>query len=171
MSDQTCFYCEQPATLLCDSRIESGTCDRPMCANCVAKQSPFIACSRGRGRKKQARTGTIDYCRECVQRRSERLRQVQQELTAGREDVEGQLSIFDVPELELPESELPTPQISAQTLNKNAIAFRQVKAAVYLRLILQLMQGERCSQQVRTHEISRLHRLREQALQELNELG
>lgn len=64
MLTQRCFYCTSPATLLCDGKTTTGTCDRPMCARCVAKSSPFIACSRGNGAK--ARTGTIDYCPDCA---------------------------------------------------------------------------------------------------------
>lgn len=71
MSDLFCFYCSKPATKLCDGKTETGTCDRPMCDNCVAQQGSVIVCKRGR-KNKQNRgfADTVDYCQECAAKRS-----------------------------------------------------------------------------------------------------
>lgn len=70
MNDSHCFYCNQPATKLCDGRTATGTCDRPMCQNCVAHQGMFIACARsGRNKKARSFSDTVDYCRNCAARR------------------------------------------------------------------------------------------------------
>lgn len=63
--DLKCAYCDAPATKLCDGKTGEGTCDRPMCNGCVAKQSSYIACSRGKGGRR-GHAGTIDYCRDCA---------------------------------------------------------------------------------------------------------
>lgn len=68
--DKPCYYCQAPATKLCDGRTEAGTCDRPMCDGCVAHQGVFFACARsGRNKKARSRMDTVDYCHECAARR------------------------------------------------------------------------------------------------------
>lgn len=69
-----CFYCNQPANLLCDGhvmflenkRLQRGTCDRPLCSNCRAGGSVLFICARPRS---QSRTATIDFCPECAPNR------------------------------------------------------------------------------------------------------
>ncbi len=70
-NSDSCFYCGKPATKLCDGRTETGTCDRPMCQNCVAHQGLFIACGiRGKNKKRRSHADTVDYCRDCAAKRS-----------------------------------------------------------------------------------------------------
>lgn len=63
---QHCFYCGKHATKLCDGKTETGTCDRPMCDGCVARQRTYLACARGGKGKNRSYLGTIDYCRDCA---------------------------------------------------------------------------------------------------------
>lgn len=63
-----------------------------------------------------------------------------------------------------------TPIAPLPAPNAHAIAYWEVGAAVYLRLMNNLMKGDRLPAHVKRHEISRLHELREQALAKVKEL-
>lgn len=77
-----------------------------------------------------------------------------------------QMSLLDyVPEPI--ENALP-PLPTAEQVRVNRLAeFWQAKAALYLRLIRQFMEGTLLSVELRRHEINRLYLLREQALNEM----
>jgi len=86
MKKQTCIFCGEPATLLCDGHLgyppsqnepdcispfEPYTCDAPMCANCATNTGHYHICIRGR--KGGCIHDTMDYCPVCaVQPRTNR---------------------------------------------------------------------------------------------------
>ena len=54
----TCYYCDRPATLLCDFDIGSGkTCNRPVCELHGTKVGVSFASG------KDGWADTVDYCR------------------------------------------------------------------------------------------------------------
>ncbi len=75
-----CFYCSVPSSLLCDGVVawvkgnaktydvkskkppEPITCDRPMCAEHVARRTRGIACRGSLG----PLNISLDYCPDCV---------------------------------------------------------------------------------------------------------
>lgn len=76
-----------------------------------------------------------------------------------------QLDIFSLEPLPL-EPIAPAPPLP-QPPNPHTVAWQQAKADFYLRLMNRFISGTRCSQSVRSHEITRLYNLRQQALQDL----
>ncbi len=67
--------------------------------------------------------------------------------------------------------EMATPTPKPQPVNLHAIAWQETKAAFYLSLMRRFMYGSLCSQQVRRHEIERLHQMRQACLQAIQEGG
>lgn len=61
-----CFYCSNQALRLCDGK----GCDRPLCAIHATTTGSFIACVRGGKRKRRSISDTIDYCPDCLARRT-----------------------------------------------------------------------------------------------------
>lgn len=55
--------------------------------------------------------------------------------------------------------------------NPHALDWQQTKADFYLRVMGRLMDGSLCPQSVRSHEIERLHNLRQQCLKQIKELS
>lgn len=64
------------------------------------------------------------------------------------------------------EMAIPAPQ--PQPVNRHALAWQEAKADFYLRLMNRFMRGS-LPQQIKRHEIERLHQLRQQALAEMEE--
>lgn len=56
-------------------------------------------------------------------------------------------------------------------LAQYAIAYHEAKAAYLLKLMTRFMTGTRCSLQVRQAEITRLHQMRQQELEQIEELS
>ena len=57
----SCTYCTQPHTKLCDYRLEHGTCDRPLCD----EHATIVGTMHiNRGRSLLSGFTTIDYCPE-----------------------------------------------------------------------------------------------------------
>ena len=83
------------------------------------------------------------------------------------DDSRQQLALLDLPPVEDASQPLPF----AQPNHRQAIAWHTARAELYLRLMNRFLNGNRCSQEVRRHEISRLHSLRQQALAAIKELG
>jgi hypothetical protein len=67
--------------------------------------------------------------------------------------------------------EIAVPTLQPQPLNPHAVAWWTCKADFYLQLISKFMSGTRCSRTVRSHEIQRLHQLREQAKAQIQTYG
>lgn len=65
----------------------------------------------------------------------------------------------------------PEPIAPPSTANQHAIAWHEAKAAYLLSMIARFMAGTLCDRAIRQHEITRLHQLRQQALQRVKELG
>lgn len=59
---------------------------------------------------------------------------------------------------------------SRPPINKQALVWREGKAALYLELIGRMMASQCLTPEVKRHEISRLHALRQQALAEIESL-
>lgn len=84
MKKQTCIFCGEPATLLCDghlgyppsqqqpeyiSPLEPYTCDAPMCRQCATLKKTIHICRRGGGGCIQE---TVDHCLACIANLPER---------------------------------------------------------------------------------------------------
>lgn len=73
----SCFYCIQPATLLCDGKVLTSagekSCDRYLCTTHRHLVSAGIACVRGGRGKNRSHTFTIDYCLDCKQANGKRI--------------------------------------------------------------------------------------------------
>lgn len=77
-----------------------------------------------------------------------------------------QLSLLDLPLLEETFEPPPVPM----PLNLSALAWQKTKESFYLKLMNRFMTGRLCAQAVRSHEITRLHQLRQQALAEIKRM-
>jgi hypothetical protein len=67
--------------------------------------------------------------------------------------------------------EMASPTPKPQPVNLHAIAWQETKAACYLSLMRRFMRGSLCSQAVRSHEIERLHQLRQECLRAIEEVN